>query len=66
MRYLTRSYVEYLGLEVVPILARRNDQMVIRPYGEMLPKPSHIGYAQGVIFNDIPYIREPDGLCFTR
>ncbi len=60
MRYLTRSYVEWLGLELVPLHIGRDTRML--RFGEK-HRPSIVA---GVMHEGLGYIREPDGLAYAR
>jgi hypothetical protein len=64
-RYLTRSYVEWLGLPRVPIFKPRNTSLVFVGMNDTLPVlPS--SYAEGVQRDGVLYEREADGLAYTR
>jgi hypothetical protein len=54
-RYLTRDYVEWLGLEIVP-LTKRHRGHIFMPNG-CLPAPSSSGWVEGVIFEGYAYER---------
>lgn len=64
-RYLTRSYVEWLGLPLVPIMKRRETGHWCGLHGT-LPRPDSRAIAAGVIHDDSLYEREQDGLAFVR
>lgn len=62
-KYLTRSYVEWLGLEHFPY-QRPNWTCVFVP--ENAPKPvTMVGFDICVVYNHALYMREPDGLAWV-
>ena len=63
-RYLTRSYVQFLGLEVIPVLAHRTS--TARAWiDDVVPRPAQ-RYDVGVRHEGHLYIRDEDGLAWTR
>jgi len=63
-RYLTRSYVEWLGLERVPIYKPRSGAMCILG-NDTLPMPTN-AWPEGVVHDATLYERESDGLAYAR
>ena len=61
MRFLTRSYVEWLGLEEIPIDKGRDGRMYC--CSEHDPRLSR--YVRGVALDGRLYERERDGLAFV-
>jgi hypothetical protein len=71
-RYLTRSYVEWLGLDEVPVRTMHRGvissyQAQVRFTGEPLP-PALASHAilPGVVHDSDVYVREGDGLAYVR
>ena len=61
-RFLTRNYVEALGLPVVPLDLGRDQRMVCcREHAPRTPR-----FVGGVMFNGRGYVREADGLAYRR
>lgn len=69
MRYLTRSYVEWLGLERVPIAKARSRAVIGWPRFDgtesCLPSAGQPTCVEGVKFNGRLYEREHDGLAYV-
>lgn len=65
-RYLTRSYVEALELSLIPVIQRRNEGVGFRSEDETLPRPAPLRIVEGVKLDAYLYIREPDGLAYSR
>lgn len=63
-RYLTRSFVEALGLKHIPIRLRRNCGIAFISEHEAMPMPQK-QYATGVVFEGYGYVREDDGLAWA-
>lgn len=63
--FLTASYVEWLGLKLVPIKTPRNQG--IASYGDhgTLPPPGESPFISGVEFEGYLYKREWDGLSYV-
>ena len=62
-RFLTRSFVEALGLELVPfILPRRGGYICIG--NDILPRAGESTYCDGVVFEGHSYQVEKDGLAY--
>lgn len=59
MKYLTRSYVEALGLLIQPVVPIPRVAYV----GEEAAKPQ---FDRGVMHDGTLYVDEGDGLCFRR
>ena len=64
-RYLTRSYVEWLGLERVPLMPRRTGASCVIGGSDTLPRAPSV-WPEGVAHDGGVYEREPDGLAYER
>lgn len=67
VKYLTRSYVEWLGLPLVPFAHRRTGAVSCM-WGEnaCLPAAGQSRWDDGVVHDGRAYVREPDGLAYVR
>jgi hypothetical protein len=63
-RFLTKTFVETLGLTPIPIRKPRNTLVVDWPTGSMLPAAGENSVAAAVLFEDHFYEREPEGLSY--
>jgi hypothetical protein len=64
-RYLTKSYVEWLGLPEVVCIPSLCSTAVFVPVNAVKPT-SYVQFVPGVVYRDRVYVQEADGLCYTR